>query len=258
MYAVHPFHSTSVSLTPSQSIWNVKAILRKTSSASGWPNFPAHWNTSTARGSFTGPFNCFPSVSPCSRSHRDLKPDNILLDAMGHAHITDFNVAIHYSERRLHTSVAGSMAYMAPQVVNKKGYSWHIDWWSLGVTAFELIFHKRPFDGRNSEKMTQSIIKDPLRFPDDASQRCSEEGIMALKGVSSHRKPETVLLTSYLSSLTAIPRRGLAVDQKVVVSRISDNTLGSQVLTGTALRTRNANRPSFLMYVIFCRCLTCH
>lgn len=177
---------------------------------------------------------------------------------MGHAHITDFNVAIHYSERRLHTSVAGSMAYMAPQVVNKKGYSWHIDWWSLGVTAFELIFHKRPFDGRNSEKMTQSIIKDPLRFPDDANQRCSEEGIMALKGVSFHRKVETVLLTSYLSSLTVIPRRGLAVDQMAVVSRISDNTLGSQVLTGTAWRTRSASRPSCLTYVIFCRYLACH
>ena len=175
---------------------------------------------------------------------------------MGHAHITDFNVAIHYSERRLHTSVAGSMAYMAPQVVNKKGYSWHIDWWSLGVTAFELIFHKRPFDGRNSEKMTQSIIKDPLRFPDDASQRCSEEGIMALKGVSFHGRPEVMLLTSYLSSLTVIPRRGLAVDQTVVVSRISDNILGSQVLTGTALRTRSASRPSCLTYAISCRCLT--
>ncbi|PPQ91033.1 hypothetical protein CVT25_013958 [Psilocybe cyanescens] len=124
--------------------------------------------------------------------HRDLKPDNILLDAMGHAHITDFNVAIHYSERRLHTSVAGSMAYMAPQVVNKKGYTWHIDWWSLGVTAYELIFHKRPFDGRSTEKMTQSILKDPLRFPEDAAQRCSEQGIAALKGFID-RDPTTRL-----------------------------------------------------------------
>ncbi|PPR00883.1 hypothetical protein CVT24_000368 [Panaeolus cyanescens] len=114
--------------------------------------------------------------------HRDLKPDNVLLDAMGHAHITDFNVAIHYSERRLHTSVAGSMAYMAPQVVGKKGYSWQIDWWSLGVTAYELIFHKRPFDGRSAEKMTQSILKDPLKFPEDVGKRCSDEGVMALKG----------------------------------------------------------------------------
>ena len=51
---------------------------------------------------------------------RDIKPDNILLDDMGHAHITDFNVAIHYSERRLHTSVAGSMAYMAPDILASK------------------------------------------------------------------------------------------------------------------------------------------
>jgi serine/threonine kinase 32 len=107
------------------------------------------------------------------------------LDAMGHAHLTDFNVAIHYSERRLHTSVAGSMAYMAPQVVNRKGYSWQIDWWSLGITAYELLFHKRPFDGRTSDKMTTSILKDPLRFPEDASTRCSEAGISALSGVSA-------------------------------------------------------------------------
>ena len=76
------------------------------------------------------------------------------------------------------------MAYMAPQVVGKKGYSWQIDWWSLGITAYELMFHRRPFDGRSAEKMTQSIMKDPLRFPDDASQRCSEVGMIALKGVS--------------------------------------------------------------------------
>ncbi|KAF9524842.1 kinase-like domain-containing protein [Crepidotus variabilis] len=124
--------------------------------------------------------------------HRDLKPDNILLDAMGHAHITDFNVAIHYSERRLHTSVAGSMAYMAPQVVGKKGYSWQIDWWSLGVTAYELLFHKRPFDGRSADKMTHSILKDPLVFSEDATTRCSESGISALRGFID-RDPKTRL-----------------------------------------------------------------
>jgi serine/threonine kinase 32 len=118
--------------------------------------------------------------------HRDLKPDNILLDAMGHAHITDFNVAIHYSERRLHTSVAGSMAYMAPEVVGRKGYSWNVDWWSLGVVAWELLFHKRPFDGRTAEKMTNSILKDSLKFPSNVDELCSVDGQDFVRSVSRH------------------------------------------------------------------------
>jgi serine/threonine kinase 32 len=105
---------------------------------------------------------------------------------MGHAHLTDFNVAIHYSERRLHTSIAGSMAYMAPEVVGRKGYTWCCDFWSLGVTAFELLFHKRPFDGRTAERMTQSILKDPIAFPNDTNLKCSPAGVQALRSVSAH------------------------------------------------------------------------
>ena len=50
--------------------------------------------------------------APCALS--DVKPDNILLDERGNAHLTDFNIAVHYGERKL-TGVAGSMAYMAPE-----------------------------------------------------------------------------------------------------------------------------------------------
>ena len=105
--------------------------------------------------------------------HRDLKPDNMLLDSDGHVHITDFNVAIHYSERRLHTSVAGSMAYMAPEVVGRTGYTWCVDWWSLGVVMWELLFHKRPFDGKSAEKMTNAILNDPIDIPGAARDRVS-------------------------------------------------------------------------------------
>ncbi|KAI0368810.1 kinase-like protein [Pilatotrama ljubarskyi] len=124
--------------------------------------------------------------------HRDLKPDNILLDAMGHVHITDFNVAIHYSERRLHTSVAGSMAYMAPEVIGRQGYTWCADWWSLGVVAWELLFHRRPFDGRSADKMKHSILKDPIRLPSSAKDKCSKEGQHFVLGLLD-RNPKTRL-----------------------------------------------------------------
>jgi serine/threonine kinase 32 len=85
----------------------------------------------------------------------------------------------------MHTSVAGSMAYMAPEVIGKKGYTYGIDWWSLGITAYELLFNRRPFDGRTAEKMTESIMNDPLHFPQDARTKCSAEGIHLLKSVSA-------------------------------------------------------------------------
>ncbi|KAG8940320.1 hypothetical protein FRC04_005418 [Tulasnella sp. 424] len=115
--------------------------------------------------------------------HRDLKPDNILLDEKGNAHITDLNIAVHYSERRMLTGVAGSMAYMAPEVLAKKGYIYTIDWWSLGVCAYELVFGRRPFRGKTNADLTYSISRDPLQFPDGAEQKCSREGMMALAGM---------------------------------------------------------------------------
>ncbi|KAI0067205.1 kinase-like protein [Artomyces pyxidatus] len=138
--------------------------------------------------------------------HRDIKPDNILLDAAGHAHLTDFNIAIHYSERRLHTSVAGSMAYMAPEVVNsaRLGYSWQVDWWSLGVCAFELLWHKRPFDGTTAEKMRESITKDVIKIPSSRHGVVSKEGCQAIMELLDRDSRTRLGCSSVITSLDEI------------------------------------------------------
>lgn len=113
----------------------------------------------------------------------DLKPDNILLDERGHAHLTDFNIAIHFTERRALTSVAGSMAYMAPEILAKRGYTSTIDWWSLGVVAFELMFGKRPFRGKTNSSLTNAIIQDEPRFPEVLPQVVGPEALHFLEKI---------------------------------------------------------------------------
>ncbi|XP_030068420.1 serine/threonine-protein kinase 32A [Microcaecilia unicolor] len=80
--------------------------------------------------------------------HRDIKPDNILLDEQGHVHITDFNIATLVNNDMKITTVAGTKPYMAPEMFYPRGqisYSYAVDWWSLGITAYELLRGRRPY-----------------------------------------------------------------------------------------------------------------
>ncbi|CAK5273911.1 unnamed protein product [Mycena citricolor] len=107
--------------------------------------------------------------------HRDIKPDNILLDERGNAHLTDFNIGLKFSERKL-MGVAGSMAYMAPECVRSPTPTFHA---ANDVGEFWL----------NVDTIIKStgghlvITKDPLKWPEDAEKKCSRPGMQVLKGL---------------------------------------------------------------------------
>ncbi|KAI1611457.1 serine/threonine kinase 32 [Exophiala viscosa] len=89
--------------------------------------------------------------------HRDVKPDNVLLDSEGHVHLADFNVASDFKPGKPLTSKSGTLAYLAPEVFRGTGYYSEVDWWSLGVTMYESVYGKRPFEGKTYDDLAESI-----------------------------------------------------------------------------------------------------
>ncbi|KAJ4295390.1 Serine/threonine kinase [Kalmusia sp. IMI 367209] len=97
--------------------------------------------------------------------HRDIKPDNVLLDSDGHVHLADFNVASDFTPHKPLTSKSGTLAYLAPEVYEGKGYSCEVDWWSLGVLFYECIYNKRPFEASSHDSLAQKILKGEPTYP---------------------------------------------------------------------------------------------
>eukprot|EP01133_Synstelium_polycarpum_P013073 gene13073-15377_t len=98
--------------------------------------------------------------------HRDLKPENILLDNEGHIILTDFGLA---KEEVLNDeslgSFCGTIDYMAPEMIQRKGYGKTVDWWSVGILIYHMICGVVPFANLNNSKLHEMILNSKVKFP---------------------------------------------------------------------------------------------
>uniref|UniRef100_A0A8D0F272 Serine/threonine-protein kinase N3 n=1 Tax=Strix occidentalis caurina TaxID=311401 RepID=A0A8D0F272_STROC len=98
--------------------------------------------------------------------YRDLKLDNLLLDAEGFVKIADFGLCkegIGFGDRT--NTFCGTPEFLAPEVLTDISYTRAVDWWGLGVLIYEMLVGESPFPGDDEEEVFDSIVNDEVRYP---------------------------------------------------------------------------------------------
>lgn len=99
--------------------------------------------------------------------YRDLKPENVVLDDGNHAVLTDFGLAKENIGNKSTGSFLGSVCYLAPEVLNKKGHARTVDIYGLGVLTYTMFVRKPPFFDSDRNVMWSNIKQAPLLIPSD-------------------------------------------------------------------------------------------
>lgn len=93
--------------------------------------------------------------------HRDIKPENLVLDSNGYLAITDFGVAKKNAKNNS-SETSGTPGYMAPEVLCSLNHSFYVDFYAVGVMAYEFMNGYRPYLGRNRKEIKEAVLSKQI------------------------------------------------------------------------------------------------
>lgn len=136
--------------------------------------------------------------------HRDIKPSNMMVQANGYLKLIDFGVSKQVKDFTY--TVVGSPYFIAPEILEGQGYSFSCDYWSVGITLYNMYFKHFPF-GENSNTVMdvyKEICEGAISFPSGNQKKNPQndqvENLIKLLLRKSSKRPCSIKeLTNYIS-----------------------------------------------------------
>jgi serine/threonine protein kinase len=175
-------------------------------------------------------------------AHRDLKLENIMLDAYNNIKLIDFGLSRRFtdSESRFSTP-CGSPPYIAPELITTGTYTKAADIWSLGIVLYALATGTMPFFHEDLGKLCRQIVAKPIVYPTSMSEGLRDllkqmlcrnpSSRITIDQIKSHPWFPTEQFASVMEAVLHLTEERLEIDEAVIA------TMASNGLKCTTLRT---------------------